>query len=78
MSNWNLFALIYQVLLQQHSNFKPLSVYYLYTSNPQLPSRNDIELKEKRVDAEKDDQSGGNRHKGKVCTNRTKFTLILS
>ena len=34
------------------------------TSNPQLPSRNDIELKEKRVDAEKDDQSGGNRHKG--------------
>lgn len=36
----------------------------LKSSNPQLPSRNDIELKEKRVDAEKDDQSGGNRHKG--------------
>ena len=37
---------------------------FIYTSNPQLPSRNDIELKEKRVDAEKDAQSGGNRHKG--------------
>ena len=34
------------------------------SSNPQPPSKNDIELKEKRVDAEKDVQSGGNRHKG--------------
>ena len=38
--------------------------YFKKPSNPQLPSRNDIELKEKRVDTEKDAQSGGNRHKG--------------
>ena len=38
--------------------------YIIKSSNPQPPSRNDIELKEKRVDAEKDAQSGGNRHKG--------------
>ena len=43
---------------------KSPGLFFSTPSNPQPPSKNDIELKEKRVDAEKDAQSGGNRHKG--------------
>ena len=52
--------------LQSHdcfSNSGDLLTLNLKTSNSQPPSKNDIELKEKRVDVEKDAQSGGNRHK---------------
>jgi len=34
-----------------------------FTSNPQPPSKNDIALKEKIGDAEKEAQRGENRHK---------------
>ena len=45
------------------SNDLLLSRKYLLSSNPQPPSKNDIELKEKIGDAEKEAQRGENRHK---------------
>ena len=36
---------------------------YSFSSNPQPPSKNEIELKEKIGDAEKEAQRGENRHK---------------